>query len=597
MNRNVKKSMSILLILCMLMTFLPFSVLAGSESLPTPPPVPTPEMKTVIVSFVLTDGKDAHIGEPSVKVAKKATHVSAAEAQKALEIALVDEQKDYILANPNATYKITVDKVTKDSKVSVKVKEVKDMTVEAVFKEDKTQLGEKLSIPGVKDYQGKLDETQISFVESHLPKGYILASKQNYTIVKDKKDPLKGTVTVMVKKQIFSTVTVTATPKDAVTGVDAYSIQVGQDIDGKITVTDTCFTAKEGYVLEKIQAYGFDNSNAYREVHVGDKLTPNKDGKYTIRYEYASKTKTADIMLAPYPTEAVKEAKEKNVRFTLDENNSIKVPKATDYFTTAEGYEPAEIYAIGFNGKDSVEEVKAGDIVKVNGASPKLRYQYNKVITTKKVNFLAGPMDAVTGTGALDKELPLDEDGKITVPKESDIFTAKAGYTLKEITATGFNGKDGTVRVEVGDKLLITDKNPVIKYVYEQEAEESVVMEIDSTQMLVNGVIKTTDVAPMIQDSRTYVPIRALSEAFGADVQYINSNRTVIIKLGDTTVTMLIGSKVYTVNGEKHIMDVAPFINGSRTMVPIRFVAEAFGITVTPTYHKDGTTDKVIFTK
>ena len=53
---------------------------------------------------------------------------------------------------------------------------------------------------------------------------------------------------------------------------------------------------------------------------------------------------------------------------------------------------------------------------------------------------------------------------------------------------------------------------------------------------------------------------------------------------------MTIGSATYTVNGTEKTADVAPFINGSRTMVPVRFAAEAFGIKVIPTYNPDGTT-------
>ena len=57
---------------------------------------------------------------------------------------------------------------------------------------------------------------------------------------------------------------------------------------------------------------------------------------------------------------------------------------------------------------------------------------------------------------------------------------------------------------------------------------------------------------------------------------------------------MTIGSATYTVNGEEQTMDVAPFINGSRTMVPVRFAAEAFGIKVIPTYDENGATADIL---
>ena len=60
---------------------------------------------------------------------------------------------------------------------------------------------------------------------------------------------------------------------------------------------------------------------------------------------------------------------------------------------------------------------------------------------------------------------------------------------------------------------------------------------------------------------------------------------------------MVIGEEAYTVNGVAKTADVAPFINGASTMVPVRFVAEAFGITVTPIYAEDGTVADVLFAK
>jgi len=49
---------------------------------------------------------------------------------------------------------------------------------------------------------------------------------------------------------------------------------------------------------------------------------------------------------------------------------------------------------------------------------------------------------------------------------------------------------------------------------------------------------------------------------------------------GVTTVELTIGSTTITVNGEEQIMDVAPEISNDRTMLPARWVAEAFGARV-----------------
>ena len=124
---------------------------------------------------------------------------------------------------------------------------------------------------------------------------------------------------------------------------------------------------------------------------------------------------------------------------------------------------------------------------------------------------------------------------------------------------------------------------------------KTVIMSVGSNEIIANSDKVSIDAAPIVQNSRTYVPFRALAEAFGAEVAYDEATQAVTAELNGTTVVMTIGSATYTVNGEEKTMDVAPFINGSRTMVPVRFAAEAFGIKVIPTYDENGATADILF--
>ena len=133
-------------------------------------------------------------------------------------------------------------------------------------------------------------------------------------------------------------------------------------------------------------------------------------------------------------------------------------------------------------------------------------------------------------------------------------------------------------------------------FTFGAEADKSVVMTIGSKEMVANNVPVTTDVAPFIQDNRTYVPFRALTEAFGATVDYNAENNTVTTKLDGKTVVLTVGSTVLTVNDKTVTMDVAPFIVDDRVVVPVRFVGEAFGFTVEATQDADtGATASVVF--
>ena len=122
-----------------------------------------------------------------------------------------------------------------------------------------------------------------------------------------------------------------------------------------------------------------------------------------------------------------------------------------------------------------------------------------------------------------------------------------------------------------------------------------VVMSIGSNEIVINDAKATIDAAPIVENNRTFVPFRALAEAFGATVAYDEATQAVTAELNGTTVVMTIGSATYTVNGVEKTADVAPFINGSRTMVPVRFAAEAFGIKVIPTYDENGATADILF--
>jgi len=122
-----------------------------------------------------------------------------------------------------------------------------------------------------------------------------------------------------------------------------------------------------------------------------------------------------------------------------------------------------------------------------------------------------------------------------------------------------------------------------------------VVMSVGSNEIVINDAKATIDAAPIVKNDRTFVPFRALAEAFGAEVAYDEATQAVTAELNGVKVVMTIGSATYTVNGAEKTMDVAPFINGSRTMVPVRFVAEAFGIKVIPTYDENGATADILF--
>ncbi len=85
---------------------------------------------------------------------------------------------------------------------------------------------------------------------------------------------------------------------------------------------------------------------------------------------------------------------------------------------------------------------------------------------------------------------------------------------------------------------------------------------------------------PVIVNGRTLVPLRAIFEAMGANVNWDDATRTVTASRGDTTISLAIGSDQLYVNGEAKTLDVPAQIINNNTMVPVRAIAESFGCEV-----------------
>ena len=109
--------------------------------------------------------------------------------------------------------------------------------------------------------------------------------------------------------------------------------------------------------------------------------------------------------------------------------------------------------------------------------------------------------------------------------------------------------------------------------------------------------VENADVAPVILNDRTYVPVRYLALALGMSetgILWSPSDQTVTLNNNNITVKLAVGSNLMYVNKlARPPMDVTPMIKDGRTYLPARYVAEAFGCQVA----WDGTTQTVIITQ
>ena len=118
-------------------------------------------------------------------------------------------------------------------------------------------------------------------------------------------------------------------------------------------------------------------------------------------------------------------------------------------------------------------------------------------------------------------------------------------------------------------------------------------MTVGSTQAFLNGEAQTLDAAPMIRESRTMLPVRFVAESLGAAVAWDGGTSTAVITSPDTEIKITIGMSMAHVNGEEKLLDAPAFIENSRTYLPVRFVAESLGAVVA----WDGETSTAVITK
>ena len=148
--------------------------------------------------------------------------------------------------------------------------------------------------------------------------------------------------------------------------------------------------------------------------------------------------------------------------------------------------------------------------------------------------------------------------------------SADSTHLTPGTTSTGHvmitsNGGDLTINAEIS--------------VQEVPGETVVLLYVGSSVAYVDGKLLTLDVAPVIdaETGRTLVPVRAISEARGAVVSWNPATKSVMILFGSTSIVLHIDSATALVNGQTRMLDQPAVVVEGRTLVPLRFVAEALG--------------------
>jgi len=200
----------------------------------------------------------------------------------------------------------------------------------------------------------------------------------------------------------------------------------------------------------------------------------------------------------------------------------------------------------------TIEEPKEGIILTDRKVAVTLQSEPNVKVTLSLSGADGSQADVINTTA--------DSAGKVSVDVA---FRAFVGLNIMKVTVTDSAGNSS-----------------VIYRLFAYDRPHTAVLTIGSKQMDVNVDTYELDVAPYIKEGYTMVPLRFVAEAFGAKVGWDDATKTVTIDFAGHSIKVAIGSTEAVVDGETVTMPLPAEIVNSRTMVPVRFISEAFGFTV-----------------
>ena len=109
---------------------------------------------------------------------------------------------------------------------------------------------------------------------------------------------------------------------------------------------------------------------------------------------------------------------------------------------------------------------------------------------------------------------------------------------------------------------------------------DKTIQKSDSIKVVINNEEIGFDVLPCIINDRTLVPMRAIFENLDANVEWDGDKQEITANDEYNIVKMQIGSSTMTVNGKNVKLDAPPMIIDGRTLVPVRAISEALGCEV-----------------
>ena len=187
---------------------------------------------------------------------------------------------------------------------------------------------------------------------------------------------------------------------------------------------------------------------------------------------------------------------------------------------------------------------------------------YATPYTTSYTTSTSTPAKTTSTATSITLGFVVESTPSVTPTKTTIIYTTPAQNNTTKATPSNTKGSD-TVK----------------KY-------KTILFTLNSKLFRINGIDYIMDATPIIYHNRMLIPVRYISEATGAEVTWIKSQKSVVVKTANKEIKLWIGKNTALINGKTVKIDtndasVSPIIvNPGRTMLPLRFITENLGYDV-----------------
>ena len=203
------------------------------------------------------------------------------------------------------------------------------------------------------------------------------------------------------------------------------------------------------------------------------------------------------------------------------------------------------------------------------------------------------PLENGDKNATVEYETAAGISGSFIFNRKVDFSTGEPGWRkLGTFTALSPDGQTGIVNVKIIGSgagqipvsaikvdTAIGDEAEFSKFFYGTN-KNVMVMKIGSETYYSNIEELKFESMPQIVSNRTCVPLRSIAENYGFNVDYADDTKQITLTNSEHTIVFKLDELSFTVDGAVRELEVAPFVDNDRTLLPLRALSEAIGKTV-----------------